>query len=53
MNNSMQETKGGNILKKLTQKIDALLAAKYSTTWESFTIIRSKTEFIKRAPWLV
>jgi hypothetical protein len=52
MKNSIQEIKTANILKRLAQKIDALLSSKYSTAWESFTVIRSEVEFVKRAPWL-
>jgi hypothetical protein len=42
-----------NLMKRLTQKIDALLSSKYSTTQESFTCIRNEVELVKRAPWLV
>lgn len=44
--------KTSTIMKTLAQKIDALLAPKYSVTQEGFTVVRSKAEFMKRAPWL-
>lgn len=40
------------IIKKLSQKIDALLLSNYSATRESFTCVRNEVELVKRAPWL-
>lgn len=40
------------IIKKLAQKIDALLLSNYSASRESFTCIRNEVELVKRAPWL-
>ena len=39
-------------IKKLAQKIDALLLSNYSVARESFTCLRNEDELVKRAPWL-
>jgi len=46
MNMKAKETSTDTTIKKLTQKIDALLVAKYNSARESFTSIRSVMELL-------